>query len=62
YGRRLVNVYAFGSFPEGYELAESDVRTIPRMSIDQGIGPVEREGTSQSPEQPETEQERGSGD
>jgi DNA-binding beta-propeller fold protein YncE len=29
YGRRLVNVYAFGSFPEGYKLPESQWRTIP---------------------------------
>ncbi|MFQ5591584.1 MAG: hypothetical protein ACE5HE_10510 [Phycisphaerae bacterium] len=49
YSARLINVYAFGSFPEGYELSESDVRTIPRLAPDQGIGPVEGEDAAESP-------------
>ena len=28
YGSRLINIYAFGSFPEGYELSESKIKTI----------------------------------
>jgi len=38
YGSRLINVYAFGSFPEGYELSESEVATIPRLPMEQGVG------------------------
>ncbi|MCO6439209.1 MAG: hypothetical protein J5J06_19125 [Phycisphaerae bacterium] len=51
YGARLVNVYAFGSFPEGYELSESDVRTIEPLPIEQGIGPVEGEDMELQPEE-----------
>jgi len=32
YGPHLVNVYAFGSFPEGYQLSESEVETLPVVS------------------------------
>lgn len=62
YGKRLVNVYAFGSFPEGYELAESEVRTIARLPYDQGIGPVEGQDTAESPEHLKAKRERESGD
>jgi len=31
YGPRAVSVYAFGSFPEGYRLSESDVTTLPSL-------------------------------
>ena len=41
YGRYLVNVYAFGSFPEGYRLSESEIATLPKLSMDEGMGPVE---------------------
>ena len=40
YGARLINVYAFGSFPDGYQLSESDLATIPRVPLDQGVGPA----------------------
>jgi len=58
YGARLINVYAFGSFPEGYKLAESQVRSIPKVSSEWGIGPVLEPGASQPLEeqQPPTEQ------
>lgn len=40
YGRRLVNVYAYGSFPEGYTLPEAQIGRLPKVAPDQGIGPV----------------------
>jgi sugar lactone lactonase YvrE len=40
YGGHLVSVYAFGSFPEGYRLAESEIATLPAVPPDQGIGPA----------------------
>ena len=40
YGRHLVSVYAFGSFPEGYKLSESQVATLPRVSPEEAIGPM----------------------
>jgi sugar lactone lactonase YvrE len=43
YGQRLVNVYAFGSFPEGYRLAESEIATLPAPQDDEGIGPVDQD-------------------
>ena len=36
YGPHLVSVYAFGSFPEGYQLTESKIRTLPRIESDEG--------------------------
>ena len=41
YGTRLINVYAFGSFPEGYDLAGSQIATLPEIDMDEGIGPAE---------------------
>ena len=40
YGRHLISVYAFGSFPEGYKLSESQIATLPRVSPEEAIGPV----------------------
>jgi len=31
FGDRLINVYAFGEFPEGYELSESEITTLPKL-------------------------------
>lgn len=31
YGRHLISVYAFGSFPEGYQLSESQIATLPEL-------------------------------
>lgn len=55
YGRHLISVYAFGSFPEGYELAESQIATLPQASSDEGIGPVEApaEGPMEGPAEAE---------
>lgn len=41
YGPHLVNVYAFGSFPEGYQLTESQITTLPRVAPELGIAPLE---------------------
>lgn len=49
YGARLVNVYAFGSFPEGFQLDESRIRTLPAPAVEEGIGPA-RESPSGTPE------------
>ena len=51
YGPRLVNVYAFGSFPEGYRFSESEIATLPRLSTDEGIGPVEGNDAALDPTQ-----------
>jgi sugar lactone lactonase YvrE len=45
YGKRLVSVYAFGAFPEGYRFSELDVAPIPSTEMDEGIGPVEGDET-----------------
>jgi hypothetical protein len=49
YGMRLVNVYAFGSFPEGYSLSEGEIQTIEPLPIREGIGPVEGEDMELQP-------------
>lgn len=41
YSRRLINVYAFGSFPEGYEPDESRIEYLKPIPMDEGIGPVD---------------------
>lgn len=50
YGPRLVNVYGFGSFPEGYRFSESQIATLPKMGLDEGIGPVEGSDVAEDPE------------
>lgn len=50
YGQRLVNVFAFGSFPDGYKLNESELATIPTVPVEEGIGPVEGEDTAEEPD------------
>ena len=37
YGPYLVSVYAFGAFPEGYQLEESEVAYLPEIPDDAGI-------------------------
>ena len=41
YGAHLVSVYAFGAFPPGYHLAESQIQQLPTAPIREGIGPVQ---------------------
>jgi len=61
YGPRLVNVYAFGSFPEGYRFAESEIASLPRLPLAEGIGPVEGTDVSQDPAQLRAKSTRGAG-
>jgi hypothetical protein len=49
FGRRLVNVYAYGSFPEGYKFSELKVAPLPEVEMEKGIGPVD---DGQAPGQP----------
>ncbi|HRX84989.1 MAG TPA: SMP-30/gluconolactonase/LRE family protein [Phycisphaerae bacterium] len=51
YGQRLVNVYAFGAFPDGYHFSESDIAALPHLPIEAGIGPVEGADQAQDPAQ-----------
>lgn len=45
YGPHLVNVYAFGSFPEGYELSDAKITTLEPIRMgEEGIGPVDDQG------------------
>jgi hypothetical protein len=57
YGTRLINVYAFGSFPPGYKLSETQVRDLPEVSEDQGIVPLENRADAESTGQPQAQQE-----
>ncbi len=41
YGQRLVSVYAFGTFPPGYKLKESEIRSLEPMPMREGIGPIQ---------------------
>lgn len=50
YGDYLVNVYAFGSFPEGYKLSQSQIAVLPAPP-EKGIGPVNGEDAA-APEPP----------
>lgn len=55
YGRRMINVYAFGEFPEGYQLQESTIEILPDEGPDAGIGPVD---TSTPPAHPNPNEEQ----
>ncbi|MCP4251151.1 MAG: hypothetical protein GY778_29285 [bacterium] len=56
YGARLINVYAFGSFPDDYELPASQVIELPEIPMEEGIGPVELQDQEPQPDrQPEDE-------
>lgn len=41
YGSHLINVYAFGSFPEGYRFQTSKIAELPQIDESTGIAPVE---------------------
>lgn len=41
YSGRLINVYAFGAFPPGFKLDESEIQGIAPVPIGEGIGPVQ---------------------
>jgi hypothetical protein len=40
YGTHLVNVYAFGSFPEGFKLSESAFGELPKIPVEEGLTPI----------------------
>ncbi len=37
YGPHLISVYAFGSFPEGYQLSQAQIASLPAVGEDQGM-------------------------
>ena len=46
YGRHLVGVYAFGSFPEGYQLSQAQIASLPPVGEDEGEeSPAPPQGT-----------------
>lgn len=49
YGEHLVNVYAFGSFPPGYRLDESQIQSLELTPMKEGIGPVRGDETPVEP-------------
>lgn len=60
YGRYLINVYAFGSFPPGYRLQESEIQRLPESPPKEGIGPVAgEEATDEAPTTTEGERDGG---
>ncbi len=50
YGTRLINVYAFGSFPEGYQLSSLQMAPLPKLAVDEGIGAVEGDEPPDAPQ------------
>ena len=48
YGNQLINIFAYGSFPEGFKLSGSSIRRLPPVTIEKSIGSVE-DGTQDSP-------------
>ncbi len=69
YGPRLINVYAFGSFPEGYELSESRYAVLPVIPLEEGeilvpplgVLPPEVGAASPGAEQAGYEEDNGGG-
>lgn len=59
-GQHLINVYAFGSFPEGFELPASKIERLPEPESDAGIGPLDEltplPGQASEKERPPTEE------
>ena len=53
YGGHLVNVFAFGGFPEGFKVSENEIATIPAVPKGAGIGPAEQSPPPES--QPKNE-------
>jgi len=49
YGPRLINVYAFGSFPEGYRLSQSQIASLPSAkSNSEGAAAAPQDAENQS--------------
>lgn len=49
YGTHLVSVYAFGSFPPGFRLDESQIQSLEPQPMKEGIGPVRGDETPVEP-------------
>jgi sugar lactone lactonase YvrE len=49
YGPRLLNVYAFGSFPPGYHLSESEIKTLPPLAPREPEAPGQGERENDQP-------------
>lgn len=52
YGEHLVNVYAFGSFPDGYKIAELYMRALPEVESEKGLGSIAGDQTPATPQDP----------
>jgi sugar lactone lactonase YvrE len=52
FGPRLVNVYAFGEFPPGYQLRESQIQRLEVPPVQEGIGPAPAERPPGEPAEP----------
>jgi len=64
-GAHLVTAYAFGAFPEGYKLEESQIERIESEPLEKGIGPVSGEDATLEPgpaQEPAAAPEPGAGD
>ncbi len=59
YGEHLINVYAFGSFPPGYKMKESEIQSLPSAPIQEGIGPVQGDETPIEPNRPASDASGG---
>ncbi len=59
YGEHLVNVYAFGSFPPGYKLQESEIESLPTPAVKEGVGPVGGEEPTENPHEPKKSDGQG---
>jgi sugar lactone lactonase YvrE len=57
YGQHLINVYAFGSFPEGYQLSQARIASLPPVDAEQreeSVGPPRDAG--KPPDRPAEDQ------
>jgi sugar lactone lactonase YvrE len=63
YGKHLISVYAFGSFPEGYRFAESQIAELPSMPPEEEVEPArqppttDESGQTDQPPEPESTEE-----
>ncbi len=59
FGKYLINVYAFGSFPDGFSLEEHEIQRLTPIPMDEGIGPVNEDDSEAEPLKTENPHERG---
>ncbi len=55
YGPQLISIYAFGSFPEGYRLQESQIARLPTEGNKSGVRSAEELAEPRKPDEPEEE-------